>query len=112
MNISELLNPVNEAHGMDTVTDKDIFNAVVEARKEQEAGKHGNTDDTTGKVDTEPTPTHTEVIQVTLMLGHFTKDKNDPFLQELESTLVSFRKWTQADSLKKMVDSKLTSYFT
>jgi hypothetical protein len=56
---------------MDTVTDKDIFDAVMEARREQEAGKHDGTDDTTSNADTEPTPTHAEVIQVTLMLDHF-----------------------------------------
>jgi hypothetical protein len=112
MDISELLNPVYETHGMDTVTDKDIFDAVMEARREREAGKHDGTDDTTSNTDAEPTPTHAEVIQVTLMLGRFTKDKNDTFLREFESMLVSFRKWTWADSMKNMVDSKLMSYFT
>ena len=106
MDISELLNPTHEAHGMDTVTDKDIFDAVMEARQEQEAGEHDGAD-----ADTEPTPTHTEVIQMTLMLGRFTKDKDDVFIQEFESMLVLFRKWAQTDSMKNVVDSKITSYF-
>ena len=108
MDISKLLNPTHEAHGMDTVTDKDIFDAVMEVRQEREAGDHDGADD---NANTEPTPTHTEVIQMTLMLGHFTKDKDDAFIWEFESILVSFRKWTWADSMKNMVGSKITSYF-
>ena len=107
MDISKLLNPANEAHGMDTVTDKHIFDAVMEARQEQESGNCDEADGT--DADMEPTPTHMEVIQMTLMLGHFTKDTDDAFIWDFESMLVSFRKWTQADSMKNMVASKLTS---
>ena len=49
---------------------------------------------------------------MTLMLGHITKDKDNAFIWDFESMLVSFRKWTWEDSMKNMVDSKLTSYFT
>ena len=110
MDLLELLNPANEAHGMNEVTDKDIFDAVMEAR-EQEVECHIDIGADT-MANTEPTPTHTEVLQVTLMLSRFTKDKNDTFIREFESMLALFRKWTRADSMKKMVDSKLTSYFT
>lgn len=111
MSISELLNPPFEAHEMNTVTDKDIFDAVMEARREREVGSCDNVDDDAA-TDIEPVPTHMEVLQMTLMLTCFTKDKNDEFIREFESILTSFRKWTRADSMKNMVDTKLTSYFT
>ena len=50
MDISELLNPANEAHGKDTVTDKDIFDAVMEARWEWEPGNCDEADDTVGNL--------------------------------------------------------------
>ena len=64
MGLLELLNPANEAHGMDKVTDKDIFDAVMEAR-EQEMEWHNDIGADT-MANAEPTLTHTEVLQVTL----------------------------------------------
>jgi hypothetical protein len=103
MELAELLNPPNEAHGMNTVTDKDIFDAVMEAKKEQEEARRDDIGEEDSREDSEElTPTHAEVIHATLVLARATKDKKDPFLHKFESNPASFRWWTPTANIKNM----------
>lgn len=100
MELEEFLNPPDEAHpfDIDTVTDKDIFDAVMEARREEEEGGDEGEEDE-GRFDgddvdtdalVEPTPTRAEALQAALTTLRYIKDKEGAYFRELESTLASF----------------------
>jgi hypothetical protein len=88
MELDEILNPPGEAHGIDEATDEDIFNAVMEARREEEG--HYDGDDTDTDTLVEPAPTRAEALQAALTIIRYIKDKDGAYFRELESKLGLF----------------------
>ncbi|KIK79619.1 hypothetical protein PAXRUDRAFT_160876 [Paxillus rubicundulus Ve08.2h10] len=109
MDISELLNPTVEAHHTFDATDKDIYEAVMEAKRLQEDSDGNKLD---SAVDGPPPPARNEALQVALLLQRFTKDLDDPFARKLEVMLGSFRRRTHTKEMQAMKPTKLTSYFS
>lgn len=94
--LEEFLNPPGEAHGFEEVTDEDIFNAVMEARREE--GHHDGDDIDTDTL-VEPTPTREEALQAALTIIRYIKDKDGAYFRELEASLALF-----VSRLEKMAD--------
>ena len=90
--------------------DEDIYNSVIEARQAREGGKHGQ-DDVDKDPPVDPIPTCAEAIRAALVVSHYTIDKADPILLEVELALASFRRWARILAMRDMKDSKITSYF-
>ena len=59
----------------------------------------------------DPIPTCAEAIRAALVVSHYTLDKADPILQEVEPALVLFRQQAHILEMRDMVDSKITLYF-
>jgi len=96
MELAEFLNPPDEAHGidMDAVTDQDIFDAVTEARREEEGLHDGDDDDTV-----EPIPTLVEVLKAASTIIRYTRDKDGAYFRELESTIALFLQWIRTEGM-------------
>ena len=73
MELKEILNPPDEAPGIDAGAGEDLFNVVMEARRGEE-GRHDG-DDTNTDTPGESTPTPTEALQVTSTIIRYIKDK-------------------------------------
>lgn len=115
MSLSDLLNPMDEAHSLVMTTDEDIYNSVLEARQAREGGDsgQGGQDDIDEDSDdlVDPIPTRAEAIRAALVVSRYTMDKDDPILQEVEPALASFRRRARILEMMDMKDSKITSYF-
>ena len=59
----------------------------------------------------DPIPMRAEAHHAALTLSHYTLDKDDPFLWDLDSSLVKFRQREQALEMCSMKETKITSYF-
>lgn len=94
--LEEILNPPGETHGFEEVTDEDIFNAVMEARREE--GHHDDDDIDTDTL-VEPTPTREEALEAALTVIRYIKDKDGAYYRELEASLALF-----VSELEKMAD--------
>lgn len=88
MELEENLDPPGEAHGIDPVTDEDIFNAAMEARREEEGCHDGDDTDTDTLV--ESAPTRAEALQAALTIIRYIKHKDGAYFRELESMLALF----------------------
>jgi hypothetical protein len=89
MELADFLNPPDEAHGIDAATDKDIFDAVMEARREE--GRHDDDDSDT----LEPIPTRVEALKAASTIIRYTLDKDGAYFRELESMLALFGQRTR-----------------
>jgi hypothetical protein len=52
-----------------------------------------------------------EAVRTVLTLSCYTLDKDDPFLQNLDSTLTTFRWNERVLGTKNMRETRITSYF-
>jgi hypothetical protein len=108
MDISELLNPPDEAFAVSKATDMDIFEAVMEAKRVQE--------DTNGHINddnpVEPDPTQAELLQAVLLITQYTKDKDNTYLQKVDSVMASFAWQTHTLGIDNTTQTKITSYFS
>ena len=101
IDIAELLNPAEESHEISNITNKGIFDAVMDA-KEFERDARGGNDDNDDDVDVSksapvaPSPTHCELLQAALMLRKHVATLNDPFAHKFEVMLESFEQQMHA----------------
>lgn len=102
MELEEILNPPGE-DGIEEATDEDIFNAVMEARREEEGRYDGDDTDTGTLVEPTPTrkPTRAEALQAALTIIRYIKDEEGAYFRELESALALF-----VSELEKMADTE------
>ncbi|KAH9074887.1 hypothetical protein EDB83DRAFT_2218692 [Lactarius deliciosus] len=116
MSISEFLNPPDEAYLVSKTTNKDIYDAVMEARQAREGCQTSQDDideDTMTGVNNpvDPIPTHAEALQMALGLSRYTMDKDNDLLRKMDSVLVSFRRQARKLEMSSLKQSKITSYF-
>jgi hypothetical protein len=108
IDISELLNPPDEAFAVSKATDMDIFEAVMEAKQVQE--------DTNGHIDddntVEPDPMQAELLQAVLLITRYTKDKDNTYLRKVDSVMASFAWQTHTLGIDNTTQTKITSYFS
>ncbi|KAF8545932.1 hypothetical protein OG21DRAFT_1528160, partial [Imleria badia] len=110
MNISELLNPAAESHDIFNASEKDIHNAVMEAKRVQEQSTLlGNDDNDPESV--EPDISYKEALTAAMSLQKYTKNIDNPLAHKLEVVLSTFGQMTLTEKMKSMRDTKLTSYF-
>ncbi|KIK81930.1 hypothetical protein PAXRUDRAFT_154894 [Paxillus rubicundulus Ve08.2h10] len=108
MDIMELLNLAVETHDVFDVTDEDIFESVMDAKKLWE--RNGGDDNNDINMPA-PSLTRSEVLQALLTLRKYIAALDDPFARKLEVMLGSFGQWTRVVEMQGMEDTKLTDYF-
>ena len=113
ISLLDLLNPADEAHFLSTTTDKDIFNAVMEARQAQEGCQSSQDElgDISKDILVDPIPTCAKALRAAKTLSRYIRGEVDPFLQQLDLSLVKFGQRTRTLEMKNMRATKITSYF-
>jgi hypothetical protein len=115
MDVEALLNPTKELAALDTTSDVEIYQAVINSAKAQEdALPNGGDDDIDDSDDADPNPCPTcrEVHQAVQVFNKYLNYSSDPMPRKQESLKNSFQSKMRPDELKLMTDSKLTDYFT
>ena len=114
MSIKALLNPPDESSMMDETTDFEIFQAVMEARKERESDGDDESD-AIKSVDLEtvvkPRRTCKEALQASLIMQDFLQELNTPYARSLEAELFSFGHQTRHLEFQSMKSTHITDYF-
>ncbi|KAF8448756.1 hypothetical protein L210DRAFT_3523052 [Boletus edulis BED1] len=83
MDISELLNPAAESHDIFSASDKDIHDAVMEAKRAREQSMlSGNDDDDPEPV--EPEITRKETLAAAISLRKYAQNLNNSLARQLE----------------------------
>ncbi|PBK95105.1 hypothetical protein ARMGADRAFT_854160, partial [Armillaria gallica] len=110
MSIESLLNPEADHDDMEEVTDKDIFDAVMTAWKEEEAEEVCNADASSdGCIIL--IPSHKEALKAASTLQQYVGSMDDPFVHQLEGLLVSFGQKTHLEETCSLKDTEITMYF-
>jgi hypothetical protein len=113
MDISELLNPMNEEQIVDEVTDEEICRAVLDAQEaREEAAKNGGDDGLDDEATLEPYPTRCEVRKAASVINRYIDHVHDPVARKLEAVLASFGRQMRLEESHNKVDTLLTDYFT
>ena len=83
MDLAELLNPAAEMHNIFEATDRDIYQAVMDAKAVWEMNDAGNSDEVDNDHDEpdEPGPTRGEALWAALVLGRYIWEFDDPFMR-------------------------------
>ena len=89
---------------------REIFQAVVDARKAQDESEITGGDDVDDDAQIEALPTRCEVLKAVSVISNYV-DLNDPFAGKLEAVLGSFRRDLHLESSRAMVSTQLTDYF-
>ena len=106
ISLLDLLNPADEAHFLSTTT-------VMEARQVQEGCQSSQDElgDISEDILVDPIPTCAEALHVAKTLSRYIRGEVDPFLQQLDLSLVKFGQRTRTLEMKNMRATKITSYF-
>jgi hypothetical protein len=113
MDIEALLNPVDESHVVDEVTDEEIFHAVIDARNAQEDGPiNGGDDDIDDNASIEACPTRREVLQAATVISQYVDSVDGPLARKLEMVLASFGRQMRLEESRSMVPTRLTDFFS
>ncbi len=111
MSIKSLLNPEAEHNDMEEVTDKDIFDAVMTAQKEEEAEEACDAD-ASGDGCIVPIPSRKEALKAASTLQQYVGSMDNPFVHQLEGLLASFGRKTHLEETRSLKDTEITMYFT
>ena len=113
MDIAALLNPADELpQVMEEMTDKEICQAMLDARKAQEEGLiNGGDDDVDDDSAIEPCPMHCKVLQAASLINKYSDTLDDPIAHSLEGVLTSFRYQMRLEMSCSMKSTHLTDYF-
>ena len=107
MAIDVLLNPLDESTMMDESTDEEIYEAMMDARKEDEAGDNDNEDSNPADI----WPTQKEALSAALTIQKYIQDIDDPFACQLEGIFGLFGHQTHLLEAQSMVPTLLTDFF-
>ena len=114
MTVDGLLNPVAEQDDMQQYSDKDIYEAVMEAKEQREtAHLHGGEDDIAASLDdtAEPRPSRSEALRAVGLIQKFLAPMDDPFARKLETLLASFGRQTRLEEAQSLTETQITRYF-
>ncbi len=107
MSIKSLLNPEAEHDDMEEVTDKDIFDAVMTAQKEEEAEEACDAD-ASGDGCIVPIPSRKEALKAASTLQQYVGSMDDLFVRQLEGLLASFGQKTCLEETCSLKDTEIT----
>jgi hypothetical protein len=112
MDIESLLNPPGESQTLTEASDKEIYQAVMDAR-----GAHNNLeinggDDIDEVVPLEPQPTHIDVHKAISVISKYIDDINNPLAGEEEAVLSSFNRQLWLEEAQITKETAITDYFS
>ena len=111
MDIESLLNPAGESHVLSETSDREIYQAVMDASEARENSEINGGDDIDGDVAIRPRPTRREVLQAMSTIGSYIEDLNDPIARKIEAVLGSFNMQVRLDEVNAMKPTFMTDYY-
>jgi hypothetical protein len=111
MDIESLLNPDGESHVLTESSDREIYQAVMDAIKARENIEINGGDDVDDTLPLEPRPTHRDVLKAVSTIGRYIDDLNEPIARKMEAILGSFNRQLRLDETKTMKTTFLTEFF-
>jgi hypothetical protein len=111
--IEALLNPVDESHVVDEVTDEEIFHTVIDAQDAQEDGPiNSGDDDIDDDASIEACSTCCKVLQAATVISRYVDNVDGPLAHKLEMVLASFGHQMRLQESRSMVSTHLTDFFS
>ena len=89
MDIESLLNPQNEVHIMTEASDKDIYQAVMDAVEAHENLKKNGEDDVDDDGPIKPRPSHQDVLKAVSTIVQYVSELNNSLACKIEALLGS-----------------------
>jgi len=113
MDIETLLNPADESTIIDEVTDKDIYQAVMDLWEAQEhALANRGDDDIDHNANIKPCLTRREVLQAAAIINRYLNHENNSLAWKLDALLSSFKSSLHLQESINMRPTCITSYFS
>ncbi|KIM36342.1 hypothetical protein M413DRAFT_78330 [Hebeloma cylindrosporum] len=111
MDIEALLNPEGESHVLTETSDREIYQAVMDAIEARENIDITGGDDIEDGIPINPRPTHRDALKATATIARYIEDLNDPIARKMESLLASFNMKIRLDESRAMKHTVLTDFF-
>jgi hypothetical protein len=111
MDIEYLLNPAGESHVLTETSDREIYQAVMDAVEACENSEINGGDDIDDDVAIRPRPSRQEVLQAMSTIGSYLEDMNDPIAHKIEAILGSFNMQVRLDEVNAMTPTFMTDYY-
>lgn len=112
MEIDSLLNPEGESQTLTETSDKEIYQAVMDAVKARENMEVTGCDDVDNDVPPEPRPTRRDVVKATSIINKYIIESDDPQSRKLEGMLSAFNRQLRWDETKNLKETSLADFFT
>lgn len=112
MDIESLLNPVGESHAMMEVSDKEVYQAVMDAIKACDNIESNGSDNANIDGPPEPLLNCRDVLKAVSIINKYLGGLDDPFAHEMELILASFNRQICLDKARNMKETFMTDYFT
>jgi hypothetical protein len=114
MDIDSLLNPLGESLVLTEVSDKEIYQAVIDtiaARDNLDINGHDNGDGIE-EASLEPPPSRHDVAKAVATINRYIEELNDPLARKVEALLGTFNQQLHLNEAKSLKDTLMTDYFT
>lgn len=113
MDIESLLNPEGESHLLTETSDREIYQAVIDAITARDNIDINNGDDIEDGLPTptDPRPTHRDALKAVSTIHRYIEDLNDPIARKMEALLASFNMNIRVDESRGMKSTLLTDFF-
>ena len=110
MDITALLNPEGESHILTETSDREIYQAVMDATEARENIDINGGDDIADGIPTVPHPTRCDVLKAVSTIHRYIEDSNDPTARKMEALLASFNMKIRLDGTRCMKNTVLTDF--
>ena len=111
MDLESLLNPVGESCTLTGASDKEIYQAVMDAREACKTLEINGGDDI-DEVPLEPRPTRVDVFKAVSTISKHLDDINDPLVRKVEEILGLLNRMLQLQEAQNMKTTIITDYFS
>jgi len=117
MDIDSLLDPLGKSLVLTEVSDKEIYQAVIDAiaaRDNLDLNGHDDGDDGDGieEASLEPPPSWRDVAKAVATINRYIEELNDPLARKVEALLGTFNQQLRLNEAKSLKDTLMTGYFT
>jgi len=117
MDIDSLLDQLGESLVLTEVSDKKIYQAVINAiaahdNLDLNGHDDGNDGDSIEEASLEPPPSWRDVAKAVATINRYIEELNDPLARKVEALLGTFNRQLHLNEAKSLKDTLMTDYFT
>ena len=109
MDIESLLNPIGESQVLTEMSDKEIYQAVIDVIEARDAMDINGGDEL--DVVVEPVPTRRELLKAVSTIRKYTDGSNNSLVRKIDALLGTFTRQLRFEETQRMKDSVITDFF-